>query len=613
MVRRSVCAVSKSTVAPKGETEPSLERLRRETGPRPYRWSIVASGLLSLLIGVAEAAALAGLAGLLTEDAALKSRLDWLSRPWMVVALAVVSLLLNLANNAVLERATARWSSDRRMDLAAAFSEADFPYQRKVSAGSLIAVTEQVGAGARVLASDLAIPGTFGRALVYLVAAFVASWQTALIAGVCGALLMVSLRVISRRTRRLNQQVTEGQVGLGEAVGDMVSSAREIRQLDRWPSVVSTFGAELHTWRTAQLWARWTAGAVAPLFFSGILLVGLATAMFSGGNSAAKLAASGMLLVRALGALQTCQLVLQQRNDAIPSRDRVITTIADLRHHRRVATGDVSAGEVAAGEVGAESVIGARLEFVDASFGYGSGTVLDGVNLRLSGPGAVAVLGESGAGKSTLLAAASGLVRPQHGQVVVGGRPLDELTPTQVSQLLGMCSQDTATIEGTVRDNLLRRGSEVGDERVLEVLGRLRLAETIAGFGGLDARLGRSFDGLSGGELQRLGVARLILNEPKIWLLDEPTSALDRANAELVYAEIERARAAHLVVIVTHRPELLELCESFVLVAEGRVTDSGPSAQMAATHPFIARMLAYPVPAAGPDSGPSSGQNENLF
>ena len=204
-------------------------------------------------------------------------------------------------------------------------------------------------------------------------------------------------------------------------------------------------------------------------------------------------------------------------------------------------------------------------------------------------------------------------MRPQHGQVVVGGRPLDELTPTQVSQLLGMCSQDTATIEGTVRDNLLRRGSEVGDERVLEVLGRLRLAETIAGFGGLEARLGRSFDGLSGGELQRLGLARLILNEPEIWLLDEPTSALDRANAELVYAEIERARTAHLVVIVTHRPELLELCDSFVLVAEGRVTDSGPSAQMAATHPFIARMLTHPVPTAGPDSGPSSGQNENLF
>lgn len=58
----------------------------------------------------------------------------------------------------------------------------------------------------------------------------------------------------------------------------------------------------------------------APLFFSGILLVGLATATFSGGNSAAKLAASGMLLVRALGVLQTCQLVLQQRNDAIPSQ-----------------------------------------------------------------------------------------------------------------------------------------------------------------------------------------------------------------------------------------------------------------------------------------------------
>lgn len=547
-----------------------------------YRWPAVVSGALSLAVGLAEAGALAGLAGLLTGDTDLRSRLDVLARPWSVIGLAVVSLVLNMVNNLVLERAIAKWSADRRMDLATAFAEADFAYQRRVSPGSLVATNEQVGSGARVLASDLAMPGTFGRAVVYLVAAFVASWQTALIAGLCGAALMASLRVVSRRTRALNHRVAEDQVALGETAGDMVSSAREIRQLDRWPTSIEAFGARLDRWRTTQLRARWAAAEVAPLFFSGILLIGLATATLAENNSAATLAASGMLLVRALGALQTCQLVLQQRSDALPSLDRVLSMILDLREHRGRRTARIE-------QLQPDSP---TLEFADVMIGYGEDAVLSEVTLTVSGPGAVAILGESGAGKSTMLAAAAGLISPRAGRILINSMPLDDLSVGQVSAALGICSQDTATIEGTVRENLLRRGSAVTDAEIDAVLERLNLAATIRGFGGLDARLGRSFDGLSGGELQRVGMARLILNSPSVWLLDEPTSALDRTNADAVFDEIRRARERHLVLVVTHRPELLELCDTFVLVADGSIVATGPAADMTEAHPFIARMLA---------------------
>jgi ABC-type transport system involved in cytochrome bd biosynthesis fused ATPase/permease subunit len=87
-------------------------------------------------------------------------------------------------------------------------------------------------------------------------------------------------------------------------------------------------------------------------------------------------------------------------------------------------------------------------------------------------------------------------------------------------------------------------------------------------------------------------MARLILNSPSVWLLDEPTSALDRTNADAVFDEIRRARERHLVLVVTHRPELLELCDTFVLVADGSIVATGPAADMTEAHPFIARMLA---------------------
>ena len=113
------------------------------------------------------------------------------------MALAGLILVLNLANNAVLESVSARWFADRRVDLATAFSEAEFPHQRRQSAGSLVAITEQIASASRVIASDLSLPGTAGRAVIYLGAALVASWQTALVAGGSGAALMLALRLIA--------------------------------------------------------------------------------------------------------------------------------------------------------------------------------------------------------------------------------------------------------------------------------------------------------------------------------------------------------------------------------------------------------------------------------
>ena len=190
-----------------------LQRIRREAGIRPWAAQLASSGVLSILIGAGKAAALAGLAAILTSGstegvaASGLRAFEFLSEPWVVVVLAGLILVLNLANNAVLESVSARWFADRRVDLATAFSEAEFPHQRRQSAGSLVAITEQIASASRVIASDLSLPGTAGRAVIYLGAALVASWQTALVAGGSGAALMLALRLIARRTRRLNEQV----------------------------------------------------------------------------------------------------------------------------------------------------------------------------------------------------------------------------------------------------------------------------------------------------------------------------------------------------------------------------------------------------------------------
>ena len=573
-----------------------LQRIRREAGIRPWAAQLASSGVLSILIGAGEAAALAGLAAILTSGstegvaASGLRAFEFLSEPWVVVVLAGLILVLNLANNAVLESVSARWFADRRVDLATAFSEAEFPHQRRQSAGSLVAITEQIASASRVIASDLSLPGTAGRAVIYLGAALVASWQTALVAGGSGAALMLALRLIARRTRRLNEQVATHQIELGDQLGNMVGTARELRQLARWPGVIDRFGQRAHDLRRSQFHARWAAAAVAPLFFTGILCVGLATAVWGSGSNTTDLATSGMLLIRALGALQTCQLVLQQRNDAIPSFNRVVSTIADLRSH--ASQTPPKAGSVAA--LRPNESAPASLSFNNASFRYGKTSVLTDVSLTFHGPGGVAIVGESGAGKSTMLSAAAGMLWPSHGTVEVNGEPMDRIDPFRVGTLIGLLSQDSAVIQASVRENLLRSDSTRTDAEVIDVLDRLSLLATVESFGsGLDSELGRDAHGLSGGELQRLGLARLILNQPRIWLLDEPTSALDRGNAAMVFDEVAQAVTSQLVVVVTHRPELLKLCSTIVYVADGAVVDAGPVDEITAKHPFVQRMVEH--------------------
>lgn len=575
-------------------------------GPRPWRWTIVASGILALAIGVGEAAALAGLAGLLTagDNASITSSVpfaDRLANPWAVCATTAAVLLLNLLNNGVIERAVAKWCADRRDDLFTGFGAADFPYQRQQSAGSLIAVTEQIVPASRVLASDISLVGTAGRAAIYLGAAFLSSWQTALVAGASGAALMLSLRLVARRTRRLNEAVSQQSVTLGEELGDMVGSARELRQLARWPEVLDRSRAATESLRNSQYLARWVAAEVAPLFFTGILMIGLATAVWSDAKSPATLAASGMLLIRALGALQTCQLVLQQRNDAGPSYRRVLGRISDLHRHAAAAHAAESRADgppvgAVTGSTGSAPVRTSgsipAVEFANATLSYGDAPALTNVTTTLSGPGAIAIVGESGAGKSTMLAAAAGLMWPSAGSVSVAGRPIQSIPPAEVGSLLGLLAQDTHVIQGTVRSNLLRADVVRDDAELLAVIERVGLTSTVESFsGGLDAPLGRGSHGFSGGELQRLGLARLLVNRPPVWLLDEPTSALDRENAARVFDIVSEAREQHLVIVVTHRPELLSLCETTILVEEGKITDRGATAAMAAEHPFVAAML----------------------
>lgn len=544
------------------------------------------SAALSLATGFAESLSYAGLAsylaaGVLGESASILG-VRWFSRPLTILVLTAVTFVCNIVNTFVRERAVAAWDLERRRDLLGAFQAADYPAQVGESGAALTVTMEQCGRASNVIGSLIALINGVIATLIMIGLAFATSWQVSVVAIVTGGTLMVGMRRLSRRTRVMARQTGAEAVVVGEYVGDTVASVRELHLLDRWGDVDRWLDQRLDRIYHLTVRNRFLAGMVGPIFSLGTIGVGLLVGFVAtrgDSPSASSLAASGILLIRSLSFAQSTQVSYQAFHDGLPFMDRVLGTIERLRSLAR-PRGD--------GWLGGAFVV----DVSGVQTSYGNDTVLHDIDLSFSGPGGVAIVGPSGGGKSTLLLTLSGLVPPDTGTVSIGGSDIRDLERSAVGATVGYLAQDPRLVREPLRDNLARPDVEVDDEDLHRVLAQVGLDTTVAGFAaGLDTPMGRGGEGFSGGELQRLGLARLLVNRPPIWLLDEPTSALDRVNSDRVAALVAAAVETHLVVIVTHRPDLLAHCGHLVYVEDGRVVDQGDPAAVGGRHPFVRAML----------------------
>ena len=209
-------------------------------------------------------------------------------------------------------------------------------------------------------------------------------------------------------------------------------------------------------------------------------------------------------------------------------------------------------------------------QLAGVSLRLGDATVLDHIDLTLSGTGITVVVGPSGAGKSMLLRLLNRLEVPSEGEISFRGRPLDTLDPLALRRQVGMVFQRPAPFPGTVRDNLAVADPdpEGGDG---DYIAALRSADLGPEF------LDRSADELSGGEAQRMCLARTLVTHPSALLMDEPTAALDRdARLRLERTARTLADEGRPLVWVTHDLDQCErLADETVVLVAGRVAEGG--------------------------------------
>ncbi|MEV0348010.1 thiol reductant ABC exporter subunit CydC [Nonomuraea sp. NPDC050680] len=199
---------------------------------------------------------------------------------------------------------------------------------------------------------------------------------------------------------------------------------------------------------------------------------------------------------------------------------------------------------------------------------------VDGVSLSLTPGKRVALVGPSGAGKSTLLAALMRLVEPESGAIRLNGVDIRRLASDDVRAMMTGLTQDPYIFQTTLRANLRLAGPEAGDEELRQAVRDARLEEWVER-AGWEAELGEDGRTVSGGQLQRLALARALLYDPPVLLLDEPAEALDEETADALMADLLDVTHDRTTLLVTHRLRGLEQVDEIVVLEDGRVVQRG--------------------------------------
>lgn len=212
------------------------------------------------------------------------------------------------------------------------------------------------------------------------------------------------------------------------------------------------------------------------------------------------------------------------------------------------------------------------IEFRQVDFGYGDADVLRGVSLVIAPGDHIAITGPNGAGKSTMAHLIAGFYRPRSGQLLADGLPYDSLEIREFRRQIGFVPQHPRFFVGTVRENITY-GRDTASPAALEAAVRIAHADEVIALlpQGYDTPVGDGGVMLSGGQLQRLAIARALLGRPRLLILDEPTTHLDAEHVRSVMADLVGLPDGPTVVVISHDPDVVARVRTVYHLETGRL------------------------------------------
>jgi ATP-binding cassette subfamily C protein len=297
----------------------------------------------------------------------------------------------------------------------------------------------------------------------------------------------------------------------------------------------------------------------------------------------------GLRLIAALLPLQSAILSIKQ---AVPAANRAfafLDTVEDVPSNQANPKSNEKSANF--------PNIAVSLDRVSFRYQGSDKTSLDDISLEIPSGAQAAFIGLSGAGKSTLADLVLGLLTPTNGKVVLGNQDASQLIRNQPG-IFGYVPQKPGMVSGTIAENIaLGIDPEDVNKELLDMaisLAHLReLVESLPN--GVSTNLGKRKDELSGGQLQRIGLARALYAQPKLLIMDEATSALDAESEDQINNALDAMRGQVTVILIAHRLNTVQRSDIVFLMEEGKVTASGTFPELLKTNEKVqslARLMA---------------------
>lgn len=235
-----------------------------------------------------------------------------------------------------------------------------------------------------------------------------------------------------------------------------------------------------------------------------------------------------------------------------------------------------------------------EFELKHASFKYpeSDNHAIHEFDLHVKSGTAVAIAGPSGGGKSTLLSLLLGFIQPDEGQILLDGKDMKQMDLRTYRRQVGVVTQDPVLFSGTVRDNVAYGNDAITEEQLLRALEQANAREFVDELPeGIHTRLGVDGVKLSGGQTQRIAIARAIIRDPKILILDEATSALDVDSEALVQRAMDNIMKDRTTFIVAHRMSTLKNADYIAILEYGKLVEFAPPHELLKRNNFYSRAI----------------------
>ncbi len=226
------------------------------------------------------------------------------------------------------------------------------------------------------------------------------------------------------------------------------------------------------------------------------------------------------------------------------------------------------------------------ITFENVSFGYEAHSVIKDLSLSIRSGEVTAFVGPSGSGKSTLFSLIERLYPIDHGQILYGNQPIDDISLKYWRQKIGYVMQSNAMMSGTIRDNLTYGVySEVEEETLVHYTKMARCYDFIMAFPqGFDTEIGERGTKLSGGQRQRIDIARSFIKNPDILLLDEATANLDSESEFYIQQALNELMKDRTTIVIAHRLATIKKANQIVFLDKGQITGVGTHQELLASH-----------------------------